>query len=143
MSFRLEVRALIAVSVIAGLWGGLAVSAAPTTVQGMDRECSAKAEVRVVPGARLEGGILVAYAHTRQCALMPSCQKGGYDVFTYDNKFLSFGAAGNQKALAALKASKKEDDLKGEGTGENQGDPIKVASPKTPLAAASKTTPSR
>ena len=79
MSFRLKLRVLIAVSGVAGLWAGLAVSAAPTTVQGVlvDRECSAKAEVRVVPGARLEGGILVAYAHTRQCALMPSCQKNG------------------------------------------------------------------
>ena len=130
MSFRLEVRALIAVSVIAGLWGGLAVSAAPTTVQGMDRECSAKAEVRVVPGARLEGGILVAYTHTRQCALMPSCQKSGHGVFTDDNKFLSFDVAGSQKALAALKASKKEDDLKVEVTGEIQGDTIKIASLK-------------
>ena len=132
MSFRLEVRVLIAVLGIAGLWAGLAVSAAPTTVQGvlMDRECSAKAEVRVVPGARLEGGILVAYAHTRQCALMPSCQKSGYGVFIYDNKFLSFDAEGSQKALAALKASKKEDDLKVEVTGEIQGDTIKVASLK-------------
>jgi hypothetical protein len=132
MSFRLEVGVLIAVLGIAGLWAGLAVSAAPTTVQGvlMDRECSAKAEVRVVPGARLEGGILVAYAHTRQCALMPSCQKSGYGVFTYDNKFLTFDAAGSQKALAALKASKKEDDLKVEVTGEIQGDTIKVASLK-------------
>jgi hypothetical protein len=132
MSFRLEVRVLIAILGIAGLWAGLAVSAAPTTVQGvlMDRECSAKAEVRVVPGARLEGGILMAYAHTRQCALMPSCQKSGYGVFTYDNKFLSFDAAGSQKALAALKGSKKEDDLKVEVTGEIQGDTIKVASLK-------------
>ena len=104
MSFRLEVRALIAVSGIAGLWAGLVVSAAPTTVQGvlMDRECSAKAEVRVVPGARLEGGILVAYAHTRQCALMPSCQKSGYGVFTYDYKFLGFDAAGSQNALDVI-----------------------------------------
>ena len=132
MSFRLKLRVLIAVSGVAGLWAGLAVSAAPTTVQGvlMDRECSAKAEVRVVPGARLEGGILVAYAHTRQCALMPSCQKSGYGVFTYGNKFLSFDAAGSQEALAALKASKKEDDLKVEVTGEIQGDTIKVASLK-------------
>src|SRR5260221_13647202 len=132
MSFRLKVRVLIAVSGIAGLWAGLAVNAAQTTVQGvlMDRECSAKAEVRVVPGARLEGGILVAYTHTRQCALMPSCQKSGHGVFTDDNKFLSFDVAGSQKALAALKASKKEDDLKVEVTGEIQGDTIKIASLK-------------
>jgi hypothetical protein len=96
----------------------------------MDKECSSKAEVRVVPGARLEGGMLVAYAHTRQCALMPSCQKSGFGVFTYDNKFLSFDTAGSQKALAAIKASKKEDDLKVEVTGEIEGNIIKVASLK-------------
>ena len=114
MSFRLEVRVLIAFSGIAGLWACLAVSAAPTAVQGVriDKECSSKAEVRVVPGARLEGGMLVAYAHMRQCALMTPCQKSGYGVFTFENKFLTFDVAGNQKALAALKASKKEDDLK-------------------------------
>ena len=96
----------------------------------IDKECSSKAEVRVVPGARLEGGILVAYAHMRQCALMPACQKSGYGVFTYDNKFLTFDMAGNQKALEALKASKKEDDLKVEVTGEIRGDIIKVVSLK-------------
>jgi hypothetical protein len=132
MSLRLEVRVLIAISGIAGLWAGLAASAAPTTVQGVliDKECSSKAEVRVVPGARLEGGMLVAYTHMRQCALMPACQKSGYGVFTYDNKFLTFDVAGNQRALAALKASKKEDDLKVEVTGEIQGDTIKVVSLK-------------
>jgi hypothetical protein len=132
MSFRFEVRVLIAISGIAGLWAGLAARAAPATVQGvlMDKNCSSKAEVRVAPGARIEGGMLVAYVHTRQCALMPDCQKSGYGVFTYDNKFLSFDAAGNQKALAALKATKKEDDLRVEVTGEIQGDTIKVVSVK-------------
>lgn len=132
MLFRLEVRVLMAISAIAGLWAGLAASAAPATVQGvlMDKQCSSKAETRVVPGGGIEGGLLVAYVHTRQCALMPACQKSGYGVFTYDNKFLSFDAAGSQKALAALKATKREDDLKVEVTGEIQGDTIKVASLK-------------
>lgn len=132
MLFRPEVRVLIAISAIAGLWAGLAASAAPATVKGvlMDKQCSSKAETRVVPGGGIEGGMLVAYVHTRQCALMPACQKSGYGVFTYDNKFLSFDAAGSQKALAALKATKKEDDLKVEVTGEIQGDTIKVASLK-------------
>jgi hypothetical protein len=132
MSIRLHLRILIAVSGIAGVWAGLAASAAPATVQGvlMDKQCSSKAEVRVAPGARIEGGMLAAYVHTRRCALMPDCQKSGYGVFTYDNKFLSFDAAGSQKALAALKAAKKEDDLKVEVTGEIQGGAIKVVSVK-------------
>jgi hypothetical protein len=96
----------------------------------IDKECSSKAEPRIVPGPRLEGGMIVAEAHTRQCALMPACQKSGYGVFTYDNKFLMFDDAGNRMALAAIKTSKKEDDLKVEVTGEIQGDKIKVTSLK-------------
>ena len=120
------------------LWKGLlltalaAVTASAAEVKGvlMDKQCSSKAETHIVPGPRLEGGILVAYNHTRQCALMPACQKSGYGIFTYDQKYLSFDAAGNQKALAALKASKKEDDLIVEVTGEIQNDTIKVTSLK-------------
>ena len=111
---------------------GCAVVASAAQVQGIliDEMCSSKAEVRIVSGPRLEGGMIVAEAHTRECALMPACQKSGYGIFTYDNKFLKFDAAGSRKALAALKASKKEDDLKVEVTGDIQGDTIKVASLK-------------
>ena len=71
--------------------------------------------------------MLWAYTHNRQCLLMPSCQRSGYGVFTYDtSKFLSFDAAGNQKALALIEASKKQDDMRVEVTGEIQGDKIKV-----------------
>jgi hypothetical protein len=54
--------------------------------------------------------------HTRDCALQ--CEKGGYGLVTADGKFLKFDAAGNQKAVAALKASKKEDHLRGTVVGE-------------------------
>lgn len=125
MSVRLSVCA-------AALLAGFATAASAAEVQGIliDQMCSSKAEVRIVSGPRLEGGMIVAEAHTRQCALMPQCEKSGYGVFTYDQKFLKFDAAGNRKALAALRASKKEDDLKVEVTGEVQGDMIKVASLK-------------
>ena len=111
---------------------GLAAAVHGAQIQGIliDQMCSSKAEVHIVAGPRLEGGMIVAEAHTRQCALMPGCQKTGYGVFTYDNKFLKFDEAGSRKALAALRASKKEDDLKVEVTGEIQGDMIKVASLK-------------
>jgi len=107
---------------------GFAAVASAAQVQGilMDEMCSSKAEVRIVSGPRLEGGMIVAEAHTRECALMPACQKSGYGVFTNDNKFLKFDEAGSRKALAALKASKKEDDLKVEVTGDIQGATIKV-----------------
>jgi hypothetical protein len=109
-----------------------AAVASAAQVQGIliDQLCSSKAEVRIVSGPRLVGGMIVAEAETRECALKPACQRSGYGVFTYDNKFLKFDPAGNRKALAALRASKKEDDLKVEVTGEIQGDMIKVASLK-------------
>ena len=109
---------------------GIAAQTSETKVQGVliDKQCSYKAETRVIPGGRLAGGILEAYTHTRGCALMPDCQKSGYGVFTYDtNKFLAFDEAGNRKAFAILRDSKKEDDFRVEVTGEIQGDIMKVA----------------
>ncbi len=105
------------------------------TVQGvlLDKECSPNAETRIVsdPSPHLEGGMLWAYTHKRQCLLMPSCQRSGYGIVTYDsNKYLKFDAAGNQKALALIQASKKEDDFRIEVTGEIQGDTIKVSTLK-------------
>ncbi len=114
------------------LLASFAAVASAAQIQGIliDQLCSSKAEVRIVSGPRLVGGMIVAEAETRECALKPACQRSGYGVFTYDNKFLKFDPAGNRKALAALRASKKEDDLKVEVTGEIQGDMIKVASLK-------------
>jgi hypothetical protein len=107
------------------------VAAGPAPVKGIliDKKCSAGAEVRVL-STGIEGGMVVAEAHTRECALMPACQKSGYGVFTYDNKFLAFDEAGNRQALAAIKASKKLGNLEVEVTGEVKGDTIKVASLK-------------
>jgi hypothetical protein len=61
---------------------------------------------------------------------MPPCQQSGYGVYTADNKYLTFDDAGNTKAIAALKKSKKKDDLKVTVTGDVQGDTIKVANLK-------------
>jgi hypothetical protein len=76
------------------------------------------------------GGRIVAEAHTRECLLMPACEKSGYGVYTTDDKYLKFDAAGNRRALAAIKASPKLDDFEVQVTGEVQGDTIKVASLK-------------
>lgn len=121
----------LAVAVAGGLSATTGISEL-AKVQGVliDKNCSYKAETRVVPGPRLEGGIVVAYIHTRQCALTPECRRSGYGVFTYDNKFLAFDAAGNQKALAFFKQAKQEDDFRVEVTGELQGDLIRVANIK-------------
>ena len=116
---------------IAAVVAGLAGMASAAEVKGvlMDKACSGKAEVRVL-STGIEGGMIVAEAHTRECALMPACEKSGYGIFTYDNKFLAFDQAGSRKALAAIKASKKLDDLEVVVTGEIKGDTIKVESLK-------------
>lgn len=108
-----------------------AAETSETKVQGVliDKMCSYKAETRIVPGL-LAGGIITIYPHTRQCALMPECQKSGYGVFTYDQKFLPFDEAGNQKALAYFKQAKHEDDFRVEVAGQNQDEVFKVASIK-------------
>ena len=116
---------------IAGLLAGMAGLVAAEEVKGvvMDQACSGKAEVRVL-STGIEGGMIVAEAHTRECAMMPACEKSGYGIFTYDNKFLKFDAAGSRKAAQAIKASKKLDDLEVVVTGEIKGDTIKVESLK-------------
>jgi len=125
---------------VAALFGcftltGLGAAASPNTFQGVliDKECSPNAETRIVsdPSPHLEGGMLWAYTHKRSCLLMPSCQRSGYGIVTFDNlKYLTFDAAGNAKALALIQASKKEDDFRIEVTGEAQGDTLKVSAIK-------------
>lgn len=64
-------------------------------------------------------------AHTRQCALQ--CSKSGYGIITADGTFLALDAAGNKKALEALKGATHADHLRVTVTGERQGAAIKVA----------------
>ena len=62
--------------------------------------------------------------HTAACALQ--CVKGGYGLITADGTFLKFDAAGDEKAQAALKATKKTDHLRVTVTGVREGDALKV-----------------
>lgn len=64
--------------------------------------------------------------HPTKCALQ--CQMSGYGIITEDGTFLKLDKAGNAKAVAALKATKKTDHLRATVTGERQGDSIKVDS---------------
>lgn len=112
---------------------GFAVIAPAADIKGvlMDEMCSGKADLRISGAAgTLVGGRIVAEAHPKECDLKPECQKSGYGVYTDDNKFLKFDRAGDSKALAAIKASKKLDDFEVEVTGEVDGDKIKVATLK-------------
>jgi hypothetical protein len=62
--------------------------------------------------------------HTVKCAV--ACEDDGYGILTADGKFLKFDAAGNEKAAAALKDTKKTDHLRVTVEGTLEGDQIKV-----------------
>jgi hypothetical protein len=64
--------------------------------------------------------------HTRDCAI--SCSRSGYGIVLADGKFIKFDEKGNAKALAALKASSKDKDLKAKVTGTMKEDVIQVES---------------
>lgn len=119
--------------VLPGLFCVCAAIAPAADIKGvlMDNMCSGKADLRI-SGATgtLVGGRIVAEAHTKECLLMPQCQKSGYGVYTSDNKFLKFDEAGSRKALAAIKASNRLDDFEVEVTGDVKDDTIKVATLK-------------
>jgi len=116
-------KALYRILSVASLLASLTCVASAAQVQGilMDKMCSASA---------VKQGQSFATKHDTKCALEPDCQKTGYGVFTADNKFLALDAAGNAKAAAALKATKKTDNLRVTVEGEVSGDSIKVASLK-------------
>jgi hypothetical protein len=65
-------------------------------------------------------------SHTTKCAV--SCAKGGYGLVLSDGKFMKLDEHGNAKALAALKTTSKEKDLKAKVTGTLDGDTVKVSS---------------
>jgi hypothetical protein len=102
-----RVSRLIALSVTAA---ALSLAADSWTGHLIDANCKAKEPT----------------AHTAKCPI--GCAGGGYGVLTTDGKFVKFDEAGNEKALAALKATKKEKDLKAKITGTLENDTIKVAS---------------
>ena len=112
------------------LIGVLAVAAGAAdtvTLKGviMDKDSAPEAKVRVLSSG-IEGGMVVAEAHEREALLKPAAIRGGYGIYTRDDKFYEFDAAGNAKALAAIRGSKKLVDFEAEVTGEISGDTIKV-----------------
>jgi len=118
----------IAIVFLMSLFGTAALQAAPETwshVALMDTKCSQDEKFKANPDS-----------HDKKCALQ--CQKAGFGIYTSDGAFLKLDAAGNQKALAALKSTSQTDHLRATVTGERQGDTIKVASLKLDEAAAAK-----
>jgi hypothetical protein len=66
--------------------------------------------------------------HETSCLIM--CSRSGYGVLTSDGTWLKFDKKGNDEALKALKATKKENGIRVTVTGERTGDTIKVATLK-------------
>jgi len=64
--------------------------------------------------------------HTTKCAV--SCAKSGYGLVLADGKFVKFDEGGNAKALAALKSTIKEKDLKAKVNGSFDGETVQVSS---------------
>jgi hypothetical protein len=62
--------------------------------------------------------------HTRACALQ--CKGSGYGILATDGRYLRFDAAGNEKAIAALKASDRKDTLRVDVTGTLDGEILAV-----------------
>jgi len=107
---------------VAALGAGLC-AAEQKTLSGylVDKACSADT---------IKKGEKAAKEHGVDCALMEDCAKSGYGVLTADGKYITFDAAGNKRAVAALKASKKQNDIKVTVTGDQTGDSVKVATLK-------------
>lgn len=114
---------MLKVGMLALLFTAGACLAEQKTVTGylVDKACSAD---------YIKKGYASAKGHDAGCALMDDCLKSGYGVLTADGKYLTLDPAGNQRAVAALKASQKKTDLQVTVTGEVAGDSIKVATLK-------------
>lgn len=66
--------------------------------------------------------------HENSCNLMPGCIKSGYSLITEDRKALKFDAKGAEQALALVKKTSKEKDVKAKVVGTLKGDTITVSS---------------
>jgi hypothetical protein len=96
---------------------------ANTTVTGylVDKACSQELAAK---------GKQALAQHDRSCSLMDACAGSGFGVVTDSGEFVAFDAAGSKKAVAAIKAAKRDQDFKVTVTGDRQGGVIKVASLK-------------
>ncbi len=112
---RLDMKKVIA-SVVAALAFPLLLQAETwKNASLMDTMCAAKDAMKADPDS-----------HPTKCALQ--CQGSGYGVLTADGSFLKFDKAGNDQAVAALKASKKTDHLRVTVEGDRKGNEIQVKS---------------
>lgn len=71
---------------------------------------------------------VTAHPENHPTGCLIKCADSGYGVMTSDGKYLKLDQAGSKKALAALKETKKENDIRVNVSGQKDGDTIKVAS---------------
>lgn len=64
--------------------------------------------------------------HPTSCLL--KCAGSGYGIITADGKWLKLDKAGNEKAVAALKATSRKDHVRVDVSGALKGDTIAVTS---------------
>lgn len=116
-------RAFVCILLVCLVAGAGLAAADRVTVQGflVDRMCASQHAAE---------GEKFGVKHGRDCALMADCVKSGYGVLTADGKFIKFDAEGDKRAEAALKSSKKKDNLRVTVTGTQEGDTLQVASLK-------------
>ena len=62
--------------------------------------------------------------HPTSCLI--ECADSGYGILIADGTWLKFDKSGNEKALAALKATDKKDHIRVDVSGERTGDMVKV-----------------
>lgn len=58
-----------------------------------------------------EAATKAAAEHTKECALMPDCIKGGYGIYA-DGKWYPFDAKGNELAKALFEKTNRKDHIK-------------------------------
>ena len=97
----------LALPLSAAKWEGVAL---------MDANCAAKEKVMAHPEE-----------HSRMCAI--KCGEAGYGAVV-DGKFVKFDKKGNELAAAALKDSKKKDNLRANITGKIKDGTLQVSSLK-------------
>ena len=69
-----------------------------------------------------------AEKHDKACNLMDGCIKSGYSLILADHKVLKFDPKGAEQALAFIKATNKDKDLKVVVTGTVEGQTLTVKS---------------
>ena len=69
---------------------------------------------------------VLGQVHTKQCLLMPDCQKSGYALLTPKHEVLKFDAAGNEQAKELITSTSRPKDYRVVVSGRRDGDELNV-----------------